>query len=126
MSSQKMTDHASHLVLPEEDYLRLRRLAGQHPLADELDRVVVVSPERMPNNVVTMNSRCTYFDESARVRREVELVYPEDADPASGKVSVLAPVGSALLGMAVGQSIDWDFPDGRAHRLHIERVTRVA
>lgn len=111
------------LVLAEEDYARLRGIAHNRPLEEELDRAIVVPLDRLPGDIVTMNARCAYFDESANVRREVELVYPEDADPNAGKVSVLAPVGSALLGMAVGQAIDWVFPDGRVHRLRIEQVT---
>lgn len=112
------------LVLAEEDYVRLRGIADSRPLAEELDRAIVVPLDQLPGNVVTMNARCIYFDASTNVRREVELVYPEDADPNTGKVSVLAPVGNALLGMATGQAIDWVFPDGRVHRLCVEQVTR--
>lgn len=109
-------------VIPQEDYGRLRELPGNAALAEELDRAIVMPVDRMPANVVTMNSRCIYVDESTGARREVELVYPEEADPAQGKISVLAPVGSALLGMAVGHAIEWEFPDGRPHRLRVERV----
>lgn len=113
---------AGELVIALEDYGRLRELTGNDALAEELDRATVVPEERMPDNIVTMNSRCIYIDESAGVRREVELVYPEEADPARGKISVMAPVGSALLGLSVGRAIEWVFPDGRPHRLRVERV----
>jgi len=49
----------------------------------------------------------------------VTIVYPQDADPSDGKISVMAPVGSALLGLSVGQSIDWCFPDGRPRTLRV-------
>ena len=109
-----------------DDYSQLRGLARKHALneelSDELDRAIVVPLERMPADVVTMHSRCIYIDESTGTAREVELVYPEEADPELGKISVLAPIGSALLGLAVGQSIDWELPGGRIHRITVKCV----
>ncbi len=106
------------------DYTQLRGLAQDHDLSDELDRAIVVPSERMPRDVVTMHSRCIYIDENVGVQREIELVYPGEAEPAEGKVSVLAPIGSALLGLAAGQSIDWKLPGGRVHRLRLVSVLR--
>lgn len=110
------------LYVSLSDCARLRKLVGEHPLAEELDRAIVVPSDRIPNNIVTMHSRLIYLDESTGATREVELVYPDEAAPDTGKVSVLAPVGSALLGLSVGQSIDWEFPTGEVHRLRVERV----
>jgi regulator of nucleoside diphosphate kinase len=110
------------LVISMDDYVRLREIVGDHDLADELDRAIVVPSDRIPRDVVTMNSRLIYADESAGTRREVELVFPNEADPLKGRVSVLAPVGCALLGLRVGQSIDWNLPNGHVHRLRVERV----
>jgi len=104
------------------DYIRLRELVGDHALAEELDRAIVVPADRIPKDVVTMNSRLIYADESTGTTREVELVYPDEADPGTGRVSVLAPVGCALLGLSAGQSIDWNLPGGKIHRLRVERV----
>ncbi len=84
-------------------------------LERELVRAVVVSPEKIPKDVVTMNSRVVFEDETTGERREITLVYPKHADIASGKVSVLVPVGTALLGMRVGQTIDWQLPSGQQH-----------
>lgn len=114
------------LVIAEPDYARLALLAGSKALADELSRATVIPTERMPANVVRMHSRVTYLDERSGERREVELVFPEEADLASGKVSVLAPVGSALLGLEEGQSIEWLFPDGHVRRLRVERTLAPA
>ena len=111
------------LLIADTDYVRLAPLAGHDALAEELSRATVVPAERMPANVVRMHSRVTYLDERSGERREVELVFPEEADMASGKVSVLAPVGSAL---EAGQSIEWPFPDGRVRRLHVERTLAPA
>lgn len=110
------------LFIALDDYVRLREIVGDHDLANELERAIVVPAERIPRDVVTMNSRLIYADESAGTAREVVLVFPGEADPWSGRVSVLAPVGCALLGLRVGQSIDWNLPNGRRHRLRVERI----
>ena len=73
-----------------------------------------------------MNARCVYLDERLGTQREIELVFPEEADPAAGKVSVLTPVGSALIGLKVGQEIAWDFPDGSVRRLKVTGVCKTA
>jgi regulator of nucleoside diphosphate kinase len=52
----------------------------------------------------------------------VTLVYPRDADPHSNKVSILAPVGAALIGLSVGETIDWPMPNGRRKRLRLEAI----
>lgn len=75
-----------------------------------MDRATVVTPERLHGNIVTMHSRCIYLDENAGVQREIELIYPNGAAPTEGKISVSAPIGSALPGLAEGQSIDWGLP----------------
>lgn len=113
-------------VLSVEDYARLREYAMNDELADELDRAIVVQKERVPDDVVTMNARCSYLDERLGTQREIELVFPEEADPAAGKVSVLTPVGSALIGLRVGQEIAWDFPDGSVRRLKVTGVCKAA
>lgn len=114
--------NSQELIVPLGDYVRLRKLAGEHELAEELDRAIVVSADRIPKNVVTMHSRLIYSDETTGTKREVQLVYPGEANPLAGRVSVLAPVGCALLGLAAGQSIDWEFPEGKMHRLRVERI----
>ena len=110
------------LVISFDDYVRLIDIVGDDELAEELDRAIVVPKDRIPKDVVTMNSRLIYSDESTGSTREVELVFPEDVDAMAGKVSVLAPVGCALLGLSVGQSIDWSLPGGKVHRLRVECV----
>ena len=114
--------NTDELIISQYDYARLRALDDRHELAAELDRAIVVPRERMPIDIVAMHSRVIYVDESLGMRREIELVYPSEADPAAGQISVLAPVGSALLGLAVGRSIDWEYPGGEIRRLRIECV----
>jgi regulator of nucleoside diphosphate kinase len=76
----------------------------------------------MPADVITMNSTARFKNVDSGETREMSLVYPHDADAAAGRVSILAPVGSALLGLAVGQEIDWPGPDGRKLRLQVEAI----
>ena len=85
---------------------------GASALRKELERAHVVAPQQLPNDVVSMNSIAECVEEGSGRAHELTLVYPRDADVAEGRVSVLAPVGSALLGLRIGQSIDWPAPAG--------------
>jgi regulator of nucleoside diphosphate kinase len=96
-------------IVGAADYLRLRQYVMSDKLADELDRAIVVETEQVPKDVVRMHARCTYIDCRIGTQREIELVYPDESDPAMGKISVLTPVGSALIGLRVGQEIAWEF-----------------
>jgi regulator of nucleoside diphosphate kinase len=102
--------------LPPAEAVRLQ------PLRAELDRADVVEPADMPANIVTMNSTVTFDDESNGAQMTLTLVYPNAAGK-SGTVSILAPVGSALLGLAQGQMIDWPMPDGHKRRLKVLEIT---
>jgi regulator of nucleoside diphosphate kinase len=90
-------------------------------LRAELDRAELCEPQAMPPNVVTMNSTVTFGDEKTGERLTVTLVYPAAAGK-PGTVSVLAPVGSALLGLASGQEIDWPMPGGQPRRLRVLEI----
>lgn len=124
-----MSTHEPRIVVTSTDMERLRTLidttAGDK--ADALDaellRAEVVEPTQVPPDVVTMNSRVVYRDEDTGETREVTLSYPQDASLEQGRVSVLAPVGAALLGLSVGQEIDWELPGGKLKRLCIVSVT---
>lgn len=115
------------IIVTDLDLQRLRTVLDHHdvPTAEALDaelhRAVVVPQREVPADVVTMNSDVLYEDESTGARRTVRVVYPRDADAGRGWVSVLAPIGSALLGLRVGQHIDWNVPAGR-RRLRIVDV----
>ena len=91
-------------------------------LQDELDRAEqVVSHEEVPAGVVTMNSRVHCRDEVSGKDYHLTLVYPKDAG-AEGTVSILAPMGSALLGLSVGEQIDWPVPGGKTLKLKLLEV----
>jgi regulator of nucleoside diphosphate kinase len=95
-------------------------------LAAELDRAIVVEPDRMPLDVATIGSRVTFEDARTRSVRDVVLVYPGSADASAGRISVLAPVGAALLGLRTGEEIKWPLPDGRIAEIRILAVTQAS
>lgn len=97
-------------------------LRDADPLRELIDTAVVMPSDRIPADVVTMNSAVRYEDKSLRHVREVTLVYPEDSDPASGMVSILSPLGSALLGLRAGQHAHLRLPSGDARWIEVLEV----
>ena len=90
-------------------------------LEREIERAEVVKPEEVPANVVTMNSQVQILDLDTSERRSVTLVFPAMAGIDEGRVSVLAPLGTALLGSREDASIEWATPRG-VRRLRVERI----
>ena len=117
------------ITITRLDMQRLERLLdsldefgpGAEALQAELDRAEVVGHDEVPAGVVTMNSRVHCREESSGKDYHLTLVFPEDAG-GEGKVSILAPVGSALLGLSVGQQIDWPGPAGKPLKLTLLAV----
>jgi len=91
-------------------------------LSEELTRATVVKTEDMPAGIVKMHSRVECEDATTGDTHVLTLVYPREANVDELKVSVLAPVGTALLGLSIGQSIDWDAPGGRKLKLRVTAV----
>ncbi|MDH1339432.1 nucleoside diphosphate kinase regulator [Ectopseudomonas oleovorans] len=120
---------APTITITRLDLQRLERLLdsldefgpGAEALQAELDRAEVVGHDEVPAGVVTMNSRVHCREESSGKDYHLTLVYPQDAG-GEGKVSILAPVGSALLGLSVGQHIDWPVPGGKQLKLTLLAV----
>jgi len=103
--------------LPRSDF------PGKDELEAELARAQVVDPEDVPPTVVTMNSTVRFKVESSSEEFTLTLVYPKDMDSSSDKISILAPVGSALLGLSQGDEIEWPKPGGGVLHVRIEEVT---
>jgi regulator of nucleoside diphosphate kinase len=99
-----------------------RRSREIDALEAEIERAQVVEADAIDCNIVTMNSRVCFQDEDSGERQEITLVYPHEADVSANRISVLAPVGAALLGLAVGQVIAWPVPSGLPRRLRIIAV----
>ena len=95
-------------------------------LLQEVDRASTVARADLPTDVVTMQSRVVFVDEATAEQHSVELVYPRDANMELGRLSVLTPIGAALIGMTVGNSIDWPNRQGACRRLKIVDVVQPA
>jgi regulator of nucleoside diphosphate kinase len=108
---EKILDSLSYSQFPNKDDLQ-----------EEINRADIVEPREMPNNIVTMNSTVTLKVLSSGKAFSKTLVYPKDANGAEDTVSVLAPVGSALLGLKEGDQIDWPKPNGDMLSVTIVKV----
>ncbi len=105
------------------DSLPHNAFPGRDDLEAELARADVVDPEEIPPTVVTMNSTVRFKVESSAEEFCLTLVYPKDVDTSGEKISILAPVGSALLGLSQGDEIEWPKPGGGVLRVRIMEVT---
>lgn len=114
-------EHASLMGLASEAEHRLPGV-GEALLA-ELDRAEVVAETELPANVVRMGSRVVFRSDDGH-EREITLVYPAKADIAENRISVMTPIGAALIGMKEGASINWTARDGREHRLTVLSVVQ--
>ena len=90
-------------------------------LREELERAAVVSSKEIPPDVVTMNSRVLLRDVDTSEEMTYSLVFPKDANVESGSISILAPVGTAILGYAESDVVEWSVPSGR-RRISIEKI----
>jgi len=118
------------LVLSQLDYQRLVPLIrnSELELADALDeelsRADIVTPQDLPQDAVAMNSVVTFRDLETKTDNTVTLVFPAEANIAEKKISVLSPVGVALLGLRIGDRIQWPMPNGKHRHFEILDVTQ--
>ena len=107
---------------------RRRQFAYEAAAADALSDLVVearlVPDHELPGDRVAMNSKVTYREEPDGLSRSVVLVHPIEADAAAGRISVLSPVGLALLGRGVGSLVDVDLPGGKRLTVRILDAAR--
>ena len=108
-------------ILPATPDSTNRNRQDLRNLAKELARAKIVPPERIPPDVVTMNSRVVLRDLNSDETMTYTLVFPKDADIGAGANSILAPVGTAIIGYAVGDVIEWPVPGG-TRRIRIEQI----
>lgn len=134
MKKDIQTARKPSIVIGETDHQRLNMLAlaaadrlpeSSEGLLLELERARVVSDSSVPGNVVRMRSTVEYETDTGD-GRTVTLVFPIDADISEGKISILTPIGTALIGLSVGQSMMWTARDGRLHRLSVISVGQSA
>ncbi|NGX98580.1 MAG: nucleoside diphosphate kinase regulator [Candidatus Afipia apatlaquensis] len=91
-------------------------------LAREIERAEILPDARLLPGLVTMDSEVTFRDDISMQERAVTLVYPEAADVDAGRISILTPIGAALIGLSVGQTIEFQTPGGRWRSLTVLRV----
>lgn len=102
--------------------LHSRATAAPRNLREELDRAVVIDPAAFPVDVVTMDSTVEFEDLSTSEVEEYTITFPDRADVERKRISILAPIGTALLGCRVGDIVNWSTPGG-IRRLKVRRVT---
>jgi regulator of nucleoside diphosphate kinase len=122
-----------NIAITQFDFDRLEKLAARlrerdglptlaAALEQELDRAQIVAPDQVPADVVTMNSRATVRDLETGDVESIRVVFPGAAAPRTGAISVLAPIGLALLGARAGDEVAWDRPGG-TRRFRVENIT---
>ncbi|MBN9488085.1 MAG: nucleoside diphosphate kinase regulator [Alphaproteobacteria bacterium] len=122
------------IIISNADYDRLSDLANAslqrlpevaQELLDELDRAQIVEGNAVPADVVRMGSTVTFKSDDGQTRT-MTLVYPVDESLDAHRISVMTPIGAALIGLGVGQSISWPGRDGKQHRLTVTKVAAPA
>ena len=119
-----------HITISSLDADRLETLLGamrpdslaSRALLEEITRADILAPEEMPPDVVTMNSTVRFAMAGADEVRCLTLAYPKDMAQLPNGISILTPIGSALLGLSVGDSIDWPGPDGQPLKVRVLEV----
>ncbi|GAP38348.1 GreA/GreB family elongation factor [Piscinibacter sakaiensis] len=133
MSRPAMARVPDERTLTELDHVRLLRLLGRDPHADAptaahdsleevLDASTLQPARAVEPDLVTMGSRLELQDLATAQRSELTLSYPADADPANGRISVLSPVGCAVLGLRVGGTARWRTPSGETRAAAVVAV----
>ena len=119
------------IIISERDAERLETLLdslpanafpGKAQLEAELERADIVAPQDVPPTVVTMNSTVKFRVSSSNEEFRLTLVYPRDMDQSGKTISILAPVGSAMLGLSQGDEIEWPSPGGGTLKVCIEEI----
>ncbi|HZH52873.1 MAG TPA: nucleoside diphosphate kinase regulator [Microvirga sp.] len=135
MASKSTGGAKPRIVLTAADHEKLSVLANAaantmpdvaSALSEELDRAHVLAKGRHPGNVVCMGCEVDFRDDVTGRVQTVTLVYPNEADIAKGRISVLTPIGTALIGLPVGKSIDWTTRTGDLKRLTVLQVREPA
>ncbi len=116
------------ILITEKDLLRIKHVLSFQKSEEfenlelELDRAKIISDDIVPPDLVTMNSKIKFLNVEDNKEMIITIVYPSDANFSEGKVSVLASLGAALIGLRVNQEIKWMFPDGKTKTLKLLSV----
>ena len=109
------------IIVNSRDFIKLKQVINESIVSGnvnaknldaELSNALLLDPEKIPSDVVTMNTKVRFIDINESEEFVYTIVYPEDADLTHGKLSVLAPIGTALLGYREGNELVWNVPAG--------------
>lgn len=120
------------IILGQDDFQNITSLIKNalpdiaEPLEAELDRATIVANEDIPSDAVSMNSKVVFKDLDTDKDATAILVYPQDVNINENKISILSPIGSALIGLRVGQLIQWPLPSGKHKRILVMSVSKDA
>jgi regulator of nucleoside diphosphate kinase len=123
------------IYISREDHAKLRLLVttalhssaskALHKLREELDRAAVIDPTEFPVDVVAMDSTVEFEDLGTSEVEEYTITFPDRADVERKRISILAPIGTALIGCRVGDIVNWSTPGG-VRQLKVRRITGPA
>lgn len=120
---------APQIILSQEDYQKISQLIYKNDsdvaalLEEELSRADIVDQAVLPADVVAMHSEVSFLDVETGRESTFTLVYPSEASLAEGRISILASLGAALIGLKVGQTIRWALPGGAEKEFKVVKVT---
>ncbi len=120
------------ITVAEEDYNRLAALLEKtndttgvaDSLDEELGRAELRPLVEVPDGIVVMNALITFKDQDSGKEHKLELVYPHQADGSPDRISIMAPAGAAMLGLSIGDSIEWPVKGRKPLHLKVVNVTR--
>lgn len=123
-------NNQDNLIIAQDDFQNISSLIKNarreiaEPLEEELERATIVANEDLPSDVVAMNCQVVFKDMDSNKETTAILVYPQDVNTEENKISILSPIGSALIGLRAGQLIEWDLPNGKSKKLMVISVAR--
>ena len=121
----------NEIIISKEQFKKISDLILNNPtpaaeqLEEELGRAIVVEDHQIPQNIVMMNSQVTFVEIESGKKNTVTLVYPNESNINENKVSILAPIGIALIGLSVGQNIEWILPTGKKSNYQVIEVKHL-
>ncbi len=120
--------HTDVILITEKDLLRIKHILSFQTSMEfenlelELERAKIINDNEVPPDLVTMNSKVRFLNVQDNKEMVATIVYPSEANFTDGRISVLASLGSAIIGLRCGQEINWMFPDGKTRTLRILEI----
>lgn len=118
----------NQIFITKKDYTRINDLfeecefQAREALETELERAAIIEDTETPRGLMTMNSKCRYLNVTDNREVITTVVYPKESNAQDGKVSIFAPIGSALIGLQENQEIEWTFPHGKHKKIRLLEV----